>query len=1416
MKKIKYIITIFIIWCSFILASAQTQTLGISQSQSGNPSNACHSCYTISIQYSISNVAATGTVIVATFPNNILDICSYGGASVTTAGSTTTLTFNLGNLPTSASSVSYQVRFKPGVTCNGTTASLSAKISTNEHPTPILSSPLTMTAVATEGWSIAKYIATDTYQWWSGYPAANPFQYYVSTCGNTVDVYYHFHITNAGCINLSGASVTDNLPAGATVVGVHSGWPLSAGNSIPYTTAPGTVTWNIGSTPYLLDVSAFASNYYAYNYYVHIQFPVSQVGTIKCNTATLKGTNVCTNVLKTVTTASECIKLNGLTPGSACGNFGTPYWIGGTPYYFIGCPAWLNISLGLNNQCASNPTTLNNIGYSTAIPGQIHVDSMRMSAIPAGKYVTVTLNTTCGTYTHTYNGSLPASTVNFYAAPFSLPPSCVITNFSLTSNMGITGNNMQNFGQLYFTILPVTWNTSTVVNAGTPVPVNGNYFTSSGNYGCTVSFVTSSRIPAIESIKGLCSSNNSCLNPGDTIKYSVAVRNYGFANFTGGSIRDVLPVGLQYVPNSTTFGKYSAYTSCISSNQTGTGITVAHAESAASTNLQWNLPTLAASCNTGSDWYVVNFKVVVTISAPAGWLLNQENIYNSSNQIVNEVNTYNNYNYVNICERKVPLELTKEVSADNITWDSCVSVPPGATVYYRLKVKNPGNVPFSQIRMMDILPTPGDKQVVNCNSRGSTIPIYLTSALPLGNASTIDYTTNFLPSRGTYLNLIPDNTIGCNSPATWLPFSSIIPPSAIQNQKAIKIDFGSYTLPAGQTETYVFSAQVPPGAPINSIGWNSFAATASQNSVQTLGAESRNVCVKVIESGCGCIGNFVWADTNGNGLQDPGEPGINGCTITLYDASNNPVGLPHISSNNISNQPGYYQFCGLTAGTYHIVVTPPPGFVVTVQNSSNPALNSDINPSTNMSANFQFNCQDNNDLDIGLVVDLGCNCKGSQWGEIFLTNKPGGTDNPQLFDSMPVNKLNKKQLPAGNLTPGRNIAVPGHPEENISNPGNHFSMPLNCEKRDTVTLSCNTTYNFNANYICTPASCSSTLIVVTTPSGSTSSSSNSASFTTSTSGIYTVKIYGKCGNVVCDSCIFRFRVVCPICPCDYPLSVKPGKKSLTVVNTTPAYSLYNQAFNITSPVGVAFTQVRAEVISFNLTSNFNNECIACKNLPYTWGSIYNAADISTNALVRDSITMGPNPPVTQFTPVPGNTHQNPRETIWENYNGFTLPSSLNVRFILPHPSMIGCCTLYARICVKFTFRDLNCRECEVIVCFTVTIPPVKPQIDSALEKEETEKGSNMVKTTRPDCPTCGTQETESFSAGQDPLMTGEEETSGLEPGSQGEEEVKKAIQLQIEELRKLKANGARRGDVELLPLLEKQIPVQPEKGKIKK
>ncbi|MEM7132887.1 MAG: SdrD B-like domain-containing protein [Chloroflexota bacterium] len=72
------------------------------------------------------------------------------------------------------------------------------------------------------------------------------------------------------------------------------------------------------------------------------------------------------------------------------------------------------------------------------------------------------------------------------------------------------------------------------------------------------------------------------------------------------------------------------------------------------------------------------------------------------------------------------------------------------------------------------------------------------------------------------------------------------------------------------------------------------------------------------------IGNRVWEDTDGDGVQDPGEPAITDVTVELYDSSNNLLGTATTDTNGnylFSSGPGtntasaIYDITGLTANT---------------------------------------------------------------------------------------------------------------------------------------------------------------------------------------------------------------------------------------------------------------------------------------------------------------------------------------------------------------------------------------------------------------------------------------------------------------------------------------------------------------------
>ncbi|HYP05125.1 MAG TPA: SdrD B-like domain-containing protein [Bryobacteraceae bacterium] len=65
------------------------------------------------------------------------------------------------------------------------------------------------------------------------------------------------------------------------------------------------------------------------------------------------------------------------------------------------------------------------------------------------------------------------------------------------------------------------------------------------------------------------------------------------------------------------------------------------------------------------------------------------------------------------------------------------------------------------------------------------------------------------------------------------------------------------------------------------------------------------------------LGNLVWNDTNRNGIQDAGEPGINGVTIkmTKPDAT-----VVTTTTANVNGVDGIYGFSGLAAGQYIVEV----------------------------------------------------------------------------------------------------------------------------------------------------------------------------------------------------------------------------------------------------------------------------------------------------------------------------------------------------------------------------------------------------------------------------------------------------------------------------------------------------------------
>jgi uncharacterized surface anchored protein len=96
-------------------------------------------------------------------------------------------------------------------------------------------------------------------------------------------------------------------------------------------------------------------------------------------------------------------------------------------------------------------------------------------------------------------------------------------------------------------------------------------------------------------------------------------------------------------------------------------------------------------------------------------------------------------------------------------------------------------------------------------------------------------------------------------------------------------------------------------------------------------------------------GNFVWEDLNEDGVQDPGEPGVENVIVTLYEYDQTTFTTIGVVARDTTDANGSYLFEGLPPNRYYYAdyTNIPAGYVVSPINSVvNDTIDSDINPIT--------------------------------------------------------------------------------------------------------------------------------------------------------------------------------------------------------------------------------------------------------------------------------------------------------------------------------------------------------------------------------------------------------------------------------------------------------------------------------------
>ncbi|HDC5807569.1 TPA: carboxypeptidase regulatory-like domain-containing protein, partial [Staphylococcus aureus] len=130
------------------------------------------------------------------------------------------------------------------------------------------------------------------------------------------------------------------------------------------------------------------------------------------------------------------------------------------------------------------------------------------------------------------------------------------------------------------------------------------------------------------------------------------------------------------------------------------------------------------------------------------------------------------------------------------------------------------------------------------------------------------------------------------------------------------------------------------------------------------------------------LGDYVWEDTNKNGIQDQDEKGISGVKVTLKDENGN------VLKTVTTDADGKYKFTDLDNGNYKVEFTTPEGYTPTTVTSG-----SDIEKDSNgLTTTGVINGADNMTLDSGFYKTPKYNLGNYVWED---TNKDGKQDSTE-------------------------------------------------------------------------------------------------------------------------------------------------------------------------------------------------------------------------------------------------------------------------------------------------------------------------------------------------------------------------------------------------------------------------------------
>ncbi|MBO9704894.1 MAG: carboxypeptidase regulatory-like domain-containing protein, partial [Arthrobacter sp.] len=143
----------------------------------------------------------------------------------------------------------------------------------------------------------------------------------------------------------------------------------------------------------------------------------------------------------------------------------------------------------------------------------------------------------------------------------------------------------------------------------------------------------------------------------------------------------------------------------------------------------------------------------------------------------------------------------------------------------------------------------------------------------------------------------------------------------------------------------------------------------------------------------GSLGDKVWKDDNGDGIQDANEPGVSGVTVQLLDADGQPVndanGKP-ITTTTDSN--GNYKFSDLPLGTYKVKFSglPADTALTKANQGTDDTVDSDADPATGVTGPVTLTSENPENL----TLDAGIVPVGSLGDKVWRDDNGDGIQDP--------------------------------------------------------------------------------------------------------------------------------------------------------------------------------------------------------------------------------------------------------------------------------------------------------------------------------------------------------------------------------------------------------------------------------------